>query len=113
VVANPHDLQAILQRVRTMLELHAFQPALPAIGQQVAPHATAEHTPDHVWEPPEERAHDPFDRYVAVQAALGTLATLLQARKHGYADREALRHAIQHSIKHLHELATDLGLDIA
>nr|WP_290666386.1 deoxynucleoside kinase [Ardenticatena sp.] len=113
VVANPRDLQAILQRVRTMLELHAFQPALPAMEQQVASYATAEHAPDHVWETPEERAHDPFDRYVAVQAALGTLATLLQARKHGYADREALRHAIQHSIEHLHELATDLGLEIA
>lgn len=111
VVANPRDLHTILQRVRTMLELHAFQPALPAMGQ-VASHTRPEPAAETAWEA-DEPTRDPFDRYVALQAAMGTLATLLQAHKHGYADREALRHALARSAEHLHELARDLGLDIS
>lgn len=112
VVSRPEDLEDVCGRVRAALEEGAFQPALPSIEERPADRQ-ARATPAVASLASQLPAHqrergNPFERYVALQAALGTVAALLNEEQ----TTPALRHSLMQSLQHVVGLAHDLGIDI-
>lgn len=112
VVSRQEDLEEVCGRVRAALEEGAFQPALPSIEEhpadrqaRVAPAVAS--LASHLTRQERERGN-PFERYVALQAVLGTVAAMLNEQH----ETPALRRSLVQSLDHIVGLAHDLGIDI-